>query len=356
MRVAMGLSGGVDSSVTAKLVQDAGHDVVGIFLKTWDSDDPYCPAAIDAADARAVAARLGIPFYSFDVSDRYRDDVFSYFIEQNKRGRTPNPDIFCNVHIKFGAFIDIARELKCEKIAMGHYAKVTEENGVYTLKTPKDGNKDQTYFLHRLTQDQLAWALFPLADLMKPEVREIAIKEGFVTAEKKDSTGICMVGDRPYRQFLQEHMTATKGDIIEADSGKRQIVGRHLGLPYYTLGQRRDLGVGGVKGFPEAPWFVVAKDFLENTLQISQDEMKLRRSAVTCIKAHWIAGHAPADLSGISAKVRYRTESVPSSIALTKRGLSVTFAEPVRSPTPGQAIVFYRDNVVLGGAEIDTTA
>ncbi len=363
MKIVVGLSGGVDSAVTAKLLVDQGHEVIGVFMKNWDDkDDAHCPAAIDAIDARQVADQLGIPFYSLNFAKEYWGSVFEYFLQEHRKFRTPNPDILCNKFIKFAAFLDAAEELGAEKIATGHYARnfYNEVSGLYELQTPKDANKDQTYFLHALNQDQLSKALFPLADLTKPEIRQIAKDNDFVNAEKKDSTGICFVGERDYMTFLKKYLHQTPGDIITEQG---DIIGQHIGLSFYTLGQRKNLNIGGVKGYEEAPWFVLAKDIDQNQLLVCQDSdnPKLFSDALTVSDINWIAGSSPLDKEGqggisLLAKIRYRQESQACTITETKPGITrVTFDASQRAITPGQSIVFYSldGKVCLGGGEIN---
>lgn len=352
--VVIGLSGGVDSSVAAKILLDQGFSVIGVFLKTWDDTDPQCPAAEDSIDARSVAQKLAIPFYTVDLIKEYRDNVFSYFVEQNQKGRTPNPDILCNKYIKFDAFLRTAKELGADYIATGHYAKKqwNEKTQKWELALPKDANKDQSYFLYTLNQHQLSKVLFPLHDLTKPQIREQATNEGFITADKKDSVGICMVGDRNYREFLEEFLQKEPGEMRELDT--QQIVGQHTGLSFYTIGQRRDLGIGGVRGFPEAPWFVIKKDFENNTLLVSQNESHLEQNALHADHLHWVAGNPPAKKFSCEAKIRYRSDSVTCDVEIDEKNslATVHFMKPVRAIAPGQSIVFYDGSVLFGGGEI----
>ena len=265
-KVVVGLSGGVDSAVTAKLMVDAGYEVIGIFMKNWDdSDDPHCPAAVDAIDARNVADALGIPFYTINFAKEYWDHVFEYFLEEHRQCRTPNPDILCNKYIKFKAFLEHAEKLGADFLATGHYTQnhFNKKTGLYELKMPKDTNKDQTYFLYTLGQDQLQKVLFPLSEFTKPEIRQMAKDAGFSNAEKKDSTGICMVGERDYMEFLKKYLHQEPGDIV---SDKGDVIGKHIGLSFYTLGQRKNLNVGGVKGYEEKPWVVLSKDTEKNQI------------------------------------------------------------------------------------------
>lgn len=350
--VVIGLSGGVDSTVSAKILQEQGYNVIGLFMKTWDDQDPQCPAAEDSFDARNGAQKLKIPFYSIDLSKEYSEHVFQYFLEQNKAGRTPNADILCNKYIKFDAFLKKAQSLGTEMIATGHYAKkrwnkITKK---WELLIPKDTKKDQTYFLYTLQQYQLEKTIFPLAEITKPEVRKKAEKEGFLNAHKKDSVGICMVGDRNYRKFLQQYIPTKKGSIKDAETRKK--IGEHLGLTFYTIGQRKDLGIGGIKGFHEAPWFVIKKDFTTNELMVSQNESLLLSQSLTAEKLHWIAGNPPEENFECEAKIRYRSESVPCTVTIQKKRANVDFKKPVRAIASGQSIVFYDQEVCLGGGEI----
>ena len=263
-RVVVGLSGGVDSAVTAKLLVDQGYEVIGIFMKNWDDkDDPHCPAVIDVIDARNVAKKLNIPFYSVNFSQEYWDHVFEYFLEEHRKFRTPNPDILCNKFIKFKAFLDYAEKFDADYLATGHYAtnKFNTQTQKYELQCPFDKNKDLTYFLYTQEQQQLKKVLFPLSELPKSEIRKIAQKAGFLNANKKDSTGICFVGERDYMQFLKKYLHQEPGNIV-TESGK--ILGKHIGLSFYTIGQRKNLNIGGVKGFPEKPWFVLRKNSTTN--------------------------------------------------------------------------------------------
>jgi len=356
-RVVVGLSGGVDSSVSAKLLVDQGYEVIGIFMKNWDDkDDPHCPAAVDAADARAVAEQLGIQFYSFNFAQEYWDDVFSDFLQAHREGLTPNPDIWCNQFIKFKVFLEKAEELGADFLATGHYAKnyFNEKTGLQELQMPVDKHKDQTYFLYTLGQKQLKKVLFPLEDLEKSEVRQIAQESGFVNADKKDSTGICFVGERNYSQFLQQYLEKEPGDIVELETGK--VLGQHIGLSFYTYGQRRELHIGGVKGAKEAPWFVVNKNFDQNKLEVSQDEDQLLTTQLQAHKLTWVSGSAP-EKKNLQARIRYRSEAVSCEIGNGEWGmengeLSVQFKQPVRAVTPGQSIVFYDGKVCLGGGII----
>ncbi len=360
-RIVVGLSGGVDSAVTAKILVDQGHEVIGIFMKNWDdADDPHCPAAIDAIDARNVAAKLKIPFYTVNFAKEYWDDVFAYFLEQHRLFRTPNPDILCNKFIKFKQFLHYAEKLEADFVATGHYARNVwnEATEKFELQTPFDANKDQTYFLYTLQQHQLAKTLFPLADYPKSDIRKMAQQAGFENAQKKDSTGICFVGERDYMAFLKKYLHQAPGDIV---TEKGDVIGQHIGLSFYTLGQRRNLNVGGVRGYPEAPWFVLTKDTEKNQIIACQDDQnpKLFSRTLTFSKSDWVSGQPPTTEQNpvsLLAKVRYRQEN--QTCTVTQEGetdtFTVNFTQPQRAITPGQAIVFYSldGKICLGGGEI----
>lgn len=347
-KIAVALSGGVDSAVTAWRLQQEGHDIVGLFVKTWDDADPHCPAAVDAQDARMMADKLGIPFYSFDLQKEYREEVFAHFLAEHTASRTPNPDILCNRHIKFGALWDIAQKLGCTHLATGHYARriYNAETGLHELHIPKDTEKDQTYFLSAITQQQLSRALFPLEDMTKPQVRDTARDLGFTNADKKGSAGICFVGERDYAGFLKEYFPPHPGDIL-TDKGEK--VGTHEGLLFYTLGQRKGFSVGGVRGAQESPWFVYAKDETANTLHITQDETRLLRSELTVTNLHFIGTQPEGETFSAQAKVRYRSEAVPCTVQRKDAGAAhITFDTPVRAATPGQYVVLYDGTQCLG--------
>ncbi|MCF7846615.1 MAG: tRNA 2-thiouridine(34) synthase MnmA [Candidatus Gracilibacteria bacterium] len=350
MRVVVGLSGGVDSAVAAWLLKKQGHEVIGAFMRNWKSTDPECTAPEDLAEAERVAEKLEIPLETVDFSDVYWQEVFEYFLEENRAGRTPNPDILCNSRVKFGPFLEWAQKKGADKIATGHYAQVEEVNGKFELKIPTDRGKDQTYFLHRLNQTQLGMTLFPLAEMKKNEVRKIARQAQLTNAERKDSTGICFIGERNYSEFLQKYLKKSPGKIIEKTSGK--VLGEHQGLAFYTLGQRRELHIGGVKDFAEAPWFVVEKDFGRNELVVSQDESFLMEKNLKAKKMHWIAGDPPSEKFEALGKIRYRDQGTPCTVRVEGEEISVEFKTPVRAITPGQSLVLYDQDVCLGGGEI----
>ena len=347
------MSGGVDSSVTAALLQEQGYAVTGIFVRTWNDDDPECPAARDAADARMVADRLGIELRSFDFSTQYWKDVFERFLDEHRRGRTPNPDIWCNQYIKFHVLLDYAQKLGADALATGHYAANIFDStmGKYQLCIPHDRAKDQTYFLYTLGQEQLRRVLFPLAGMFKSEVRAYAKDRGLITATKKDSTGICFIGERHYRTFLQQYLAPKEGEIRDIVSGR--VIGTHQGVHFYTIGQRRDLHVGGVRGAVEAPWFVVRKDLDQNILWVGQDENLLLSSSLVAEDLHWVAGELTKEFSGLSARIRYRSEPVACEIASCEDGrMQINFSDPVRAITAGQSVVLYHGDCCLGGGII----
>lgn len=357
IRVVVGMSGGVDSSVSALLLKEQGYDVVGVFMKNWDDTDDsgVCTATEDFEDVKRVADKIGIPYYSINFEKEYWNKVFEYFLSEYKRGRTPNPDIMCNKEIKFKSFLDFAMKLDADYIAMGHYAKtVTDENGVVHMMRPKDGNKDQTYFLSQVTQEQLKKAIFPLADLSKPQVRMIAEQAGLATAKKKDSTGICFIGERNFKNFLSEFLPAMGGNIVTSDG---RIVGKHSGLMYYTIGQRSGLGLSGNQSSC-APWFVVGKNLQKNELIVEQgyDSDLLYASSLDASEVSFFTGLPSNDTTiHCTAKFRYRQPDVAVTVNYNKDNntVHVEFDELARAVTPGQAIVFYDGEECLGGAIID---
>ena len=353
MKVVLGMSGGVDSAVCAKLLQDDGHEVVAVFMRNWEDGTEDCTATEDLISAEKVAKKLGIEFHSVNFAKEYWDNVFKYFISENKAGRTPNPDILCNKFIKFDSFLKFAESLNADKIAMGHYAKVyfNEKTELYELQIPRDLNKDQTYFLHALNQKQLSMAMFPLADLIKPEVRKIALDNNFVNADKKDSTGICFIGERNYAKFLAKYISKKPGEIIDLETKK--IIGKHIGLSFYTIGQSKTLGIGGVRNFPDGKWYVIDKDFAENQLIVSQNEEFLMSDSLTAKNMNWISGRNSAKIFKCLGKVRYRDAGVDCEVEVLENGeISVKFIEKIRGITPGQSIVLYDGDVCLGGGEI----
>jgi tRNA-specific 2-thiouridylase len=356
-KIIVGLSGGVDSSVAALRLVEEGYRVEGLFMKNWEEDDTeeYCSAAADLDDAAAVAGHLGIRLHTVNFSSEYWDRVFAYFLAEYRAGRTPNPDVLCNKEIKFRAFLDHALGLGAHKIATGHYARLVEHAGGWELHQATDREKDQTYFLYRLDQEQLAHSVFPLADLKKDAVRRIARDAGFVTHAKKDSTGICFIGERRFRDFLVRYLPASPGDIETPDG---HVIGRHHGLMYYTIGQRQGIGVGGVADAADAPWYVARKDLERNVLTIVQghDHPLLLAAALLASQAHWIAGVAPRLPLACHARCRHRQPLQACTVHVDRGILHVEFANAQRAVTPGQSIVFYDGNNCLGGAVIDAPA
>jgi tRNA-specific 2-thiouridylase len=349
--VVVGLSGGVDSAVAALLLKHAGHDVTGLFMKNWEEDDSAgrCSAEEDLKEVRAVCAVLDIPLHTVNFSAEYWDRVFQYFLDEHQAGRTPNPDVLCNKEIKFNAFLDHALTLGADRIATGHYAQVREAGGRYQLLKGADTAKDQTYFLYTLGQNQLARTLFPVGHLTKPEVRELARAAGLPNHDRKDSTGICFIGERDFRDFLKRYLPARPGEMRTLAGDYK---GRHEGVMYYTIGQRQGLGIGG-EGLP---WYVVDKDINRNVLYVEQggDHPALFNSGLTASQLHWVAGRPPALPRPCAAKVRYRQTDQPCAIEAIEAGSArVRFDTPQRAVTPGQSIVFYDGEVCLGGGVID---
>ena len=357
-RVVVGLSGGVDSAVTAHLLKQQGHEVVGLFMKNWEDDDDseYCSSNVDFVDAAAVADVLGIQIEHVNFAAEYKDRVFAEFLREYQAGRTPNPDVLCNAEIKFKAFLDHALRLGADHIATGHYARVRERAGRFELLKGLDPAKDQSYFLHRLNQAQLSKTLFPVGELKKTEVRRIAAEIGLPNAKKKDSTGICFIGERPFREFLNRYLKHEPG-AIEDERGRR--LGGHVGLSFYTLGQRQGLGIGGVKGRADAygehaPWFVARKDLDRNVLVVVQghEHLALLSSALQAEEASWVSGQAPAGGTH-AAKTRYRQADSPCHFAGIADGeFTIAFDAPQRAVTPGQSAVLYDGEVCLGGGVI----
>lgn len=360
-RIVVGLSGGVDSAVTAWLLRQQGHEVVGIFMKNWEDDDDseYCSSNIDFVDAAAVADVIGIEIEHVNFAADYKDRVFAEFLREYQAGRTPNPDVLCNAEIKFKAFLDHAMRLGAEKIATGHYARVRERAGRFELLKGLDPAKDQSYFLHRLNQAQLSRTLFPVGELAKTEVRRLAEAAGLPNARKKDSTGICFIGERPFREFLNRYLSHEPGPI-EDDRGRH--LGRHVGLSFYTLGQRQGLGIGGVKdkragrgGGDHAPWYVARKDPQTNTLFVVQghDHPWLQYAALQAQDVSWVAGEAPP-AGPMAAKARYRQADAGCRFGpmADGSGFELQFDQPQWAVTPGQSAVLYEGEVCLGGGII----
>jgi len=355
-RVIVGMSGGVDSSVAAWMLKQQGYEVVGVFMKNWEDDDTdeYCTSRADLVDAAAVADVIGIDLEAVNFAAEYRERVFAHFLREYEAGRTPNPDVLCNSEIKFAAFLDYARRLGADCIATGHYARVRRASGDASrveLCKAIDATKDQSYFLHRLSQRQLAPVLFPLGEIHKRDVRAIARREGIPTYAKKDSTGICFIGERPFRDFLARYLPRTPGPMV-TPAGER--VGEHQGLAYYTLGQRQGLGIGGTRAGSDEPWFVAAKDPARNALVVVQghDHPLLFRREVAAFDMNWIAGAPPALPRVLAAKTRYRMADAACTVHATGEGVTATFATPQWAPTPGQYLVFYDSEVCLGGGVI----
>jgi tRNA-uridine 2-sulfurtransferase len=355
-RTIVGVSGGVDSSVAAMRLRDAGEPVAGLFMRNWaDDGSGHCRAEEDRRDAVAVCGRLGLPIHFRDFSEAYWSGVFEHFLAEYAAGRTPNPDVLCNREVKFKHFLDAARELGAERIATGHYARVAQDGGRWQLLRARDRSKDQTYFLHQLGQEALGATLFPLGDLDKPAVRRMAADAGLATAAKKDSTGICFIGERDFREFLSGYLPAREGDIRTPEG---QSIGRHPGVFFFTLGQREGLAIGGVRGREAAPWYVVGKDVHRNVLYVEQghDTPWLMSTRTLTEPAHWIAGDPPARRFACTAQTRYRQNDEPCTVEVGADGsLAVTFARPQRAVTPGQSLVLYDGDACLGGAVIAST-
>ncbi len=349
--VVLGMSGGVDSAVSAWLLKRQGFNVIALFMHNWEeSDDGCCTAEQDFADVKRVSDKLDIPYYSVNFAKEYKERVFSYFLDEYKKGRTPNPDVLCNREIKFGPFLQYAKALGADYIATGHYCGVSHLNGKHYLLKAKDQSKDQTYFLNQLSQNQLADVLFPLSDIEKSEVRKIADKLGLVNAEKKDSTGICFIGERNFRSFLQNYLPNQRGEIVDVNG---KSVGEHIGLMYYTLGQRRGLGLGGTAE-GQGRWFVVEKDLENNKLIVSHgDESVLLSNSLLASSMNWIPD-CPSESFTCTAKFRYRQPEQKVDVkVLTDGRISVNFHEKQRAVTPGQFVVLYDGVKCLGGGIID---
>ncbi|MDI9818207.1 MULTISPECIES: tRNA 2-thiouridine(34) synthase MnmA [unclassified Legionella] len=354
-KVIVGMSGGVDSSVAAWLLREQGYEVEGLFMKNWEQDDTdgYCAAAEDLADAQAVCNQLRIPLHSINFSKEYWDRVFAHFLSEYEQGRTPNPDVLCNKEIKFNAFLNHALTLGADYIATGHYAKVRINNNKGELFKAKDREKDQTYFLHAVEPQALARTLFPIGDYHKSQIRDFAKESGLVTHSKKDSTGICFIGERRFKTFLKEYILAKPGDI---KSSLGEVLGRHDGLMFYTLGQRQGLGIGGCQSGSDEPWYVVDKDIQTNTLVVAQgkDHPMLYSQGLICSPIHWLVEHNIELPLTCYAKTRYRQLEQACIISPADNNQHIVmFASPQRAVTPGQYIVFYEKNQCLGGATIE---
>jgi tRNA-uridine 2-sulfurtransferase len=351
IRVVVGMSGGVDSSVAALLLKEQGYDVVGIFMKNWDDTDEFgvCTATEDFDDVVRVCNQLDIPYYSVNFEKQYWDKVFTYFLDEYKAGRTPNPDVMCNKEIKFKAFMDYALDLGADYLATGHYAQVRQNNGKYEMLRGVDSNKDQTYFLNQLSSDILEKVMFPLGHLPKSKVREIAKEHGLATATKKDSTGICFIGERNFKEFLSEYLPAQPGEMQTLDG---EVKGKHDGLMYYTIGQRQGLGIGGAGD----PWFVIGKNLQDNILYVEQGfhHDTLYSDELLATDVNWINPEEITETFSCTAKFRYRQEDSGVTVHVLEDGnVKVVFDESQRAITPGQAVVFYQGDVCLGGGTID---
>lgn len=355
-KVVVGMSGGVDSSVSAYLLQQQGYHVVGLFMKNWEEDDSdeYCSAAADLADAQAVCDKLNIKLHTINFAAEYWDNVFEHFLSEYKAGRTPNPDILCNKEIKFKAFLEYAAEdLGADYIATGHYVRKRETGNKVELLRGIDTNKDQSYFLYTLSEDQIKQSLFPVGELEKPQVRKIAEQLGLVTASKKDSTGICFIGERKFNDFLARYLPAQEGLIRTVDG---QVIGKHQGLMYHTLGQRKGLGIGGLKQADDTPWYVVDKDIKNNELIVAQghDHPALFSIGLIAQQLHWVDRNIVTEPFECTVKTRYRQQDIICQVnPLAEDKIEVIFEHPVAAVTPGQSAVFYKNEVCLGGGIIE---
>ncbi|AFT67207.1 MAG: tRNA-specific 2-thiouridylase [Cycloclasticus pugetii] len=357
-KIMIGMSGGVDSSVAALRLLEQGHEVTGLFMKNWDEDDgsEYCTAKEDLADAQQVSDKLGIELKTVNFAAEYWDNVFEDFLSEYAAGRTPNPDILCNREIKFKAFLDYATELGADYIATGHYTQIAQQHNQFQLLRGLDNNKDQSYFLYTLGQTQLSRSLFPIGNMEKPAVRELAQKAGFINSRKKDSTGICFIGERKFKDFLQRYLPAQPG-LMNTPEG--ETIGEHQGLMYYTLGQRQGLGIGGIKSAAEEPWYVVEKDLKNNILVVAQghDHTLMQSNTLNASQLSWVSGQAVSNSFRCTAKTRYRQKDQACQVTLIGDDhCLVQFDDPQRAVTPGQSVVFYNNEVCLGGGIIDATS
>jgi tRNA-uridine 2-sulfurtransferase len=352
VRVIVGLSGGVDSAVAALLLRDAGYDVQGLFMSNWEEDDGYCTTAQDYQDARGVAAELGIVLHRVNFADEYRAQVFSYFLDEYRAGRTPNPDVMCNREIKFGLCLDYAQRLGGQLFATGHYARCLALAEGPALYQARDQGKDQSYFLHSVVRERFARVLFPLGELLKDEVRELARTAGLPVHDKPDSTGICFIGERPFAQFLGRYLQGTPGPIESFDG---RLLGQHRGLPFYTLGQRAGLAIGGARGCAQEPWYVAHKDGARNALIVVQrhEQNRLEADAVMTGALNWLCAARSGSFDA-SVKLRYRQPEQPASISIRPDGSAwIKFATPQRAATPGQFAVLYEQGRCLGGGVVE---
>lgn len=357
-KIMIGISGGVDSSVAALRLLEQGHKVTGLFMKNWDEDDgsEYCTAKEDLADAQQVSDKLGIELKTVNFAAEYWDNVFEDFLSEYAAGRTPNPDILCNREIKFKAFLDYATELGADYIATGHYTQIAQQHNQFQLLRGLDNNKDQSYFLYTLGQTQLSRSLFPIGNMEKPAVRELAQKAGFINSRKKDSTGICFIGERKFKDFLQRYLPAQPG-LMNTPEG--ETIGEHQGLMYYTLGQRQGLGIGGIKSAAEEPWYVVEKNLKNNILVVAQghDHTLMQSNTLNASQLSWVSGQAVSNSFRCTAKTRYRQKDQACQVTLIGDDhCLVQFDDPQRAVTPGQSVVFYNNEVCLGGGIIDATS
>ncbi|WP_158969780.1 tRNA 2-thiouridine(34) synthase MnmA [Paraglaciecola sp. L3A3] len=356
IKVIVGMSGGVDSSVSAYLLKQQGYQVEGLFMKNWEEDDneEYCSAAEDLKDAQAVADKLGIELHTINFAAEYWDNVFEYFLAEYKAGRTPNPDIMCNKEIKFKAFLEFAaEELSADYIATGHYVQRSNESGHWQMLRGLDGNKDQSYFLYTLGEQHISQTLFPIGHLEKPRVREIALEQDLVTHNKKDSTGICFIGERKFKEFLAQYLPAQPGEIETAEG---KIIGKHDGLMYHTLGQRKGLLIGGMKEYGDDPWYVVDKDVARNVLIVGQgaNHPRLYSKGLVANQLDWVDRKGPQNEIKCVVKTRYRQEDIPCTVTPQQDGsVLVMFEQPQKAVTPGQSAVFYQEQVCLGGGIIE---
>jgi tRNA-specific 2-thiouridylase len=352
VKVVVGMSGGVDSSVAALLLKREGHDVTGLFMKNWedDDDDEYCSTREDLIDAAAAADVIGVELEAVNFAAEYKDRVFADFLREYAAGRTPNPDVLCNAEIKFKAFLDHAMRLGAEKIATGHYARTDFSGNVSRLLRGNDPAKDQSYFLHRLNQEQLSRVLFPVGELRKSEVRRIAQEAGLPNHAKKDSTGICFIGERPFREFLNKYLSKTPGKIVDENG---RSLGEHIGLAFYTIGQRKGIGIGGKKDASHDAWYVAEKRMASNELVVVQghDHPLLMKKALNAQDASWIAGSVPQG-KNFSGKTRYRQADADCVLKDAEKGIAVEFSHPQWAVTPGQSVVLYDREVCLGGGVI----